>query len=798
MLKSYLLIAYRSLIRNKEYSIINVVGLAVSIASCLVLAYVIHYELSFDTFHKNKDRIYRITNEVKLEEGMDYGEGVPAPLPDAMRLDFPQISQVGTIFSIPNSQIDVMNGKPENEIQFREELGVFFAEPQFFKIFDFGWLHGSPEVLLEPNVAVLTQETAEKYFGTWENAIGKSIEYRNSNALKVNGILKNIPSNTDFPMKVVISFKTRGQENPNWGSITSRRQCYILLDGQNTADQIASQMPAFEKKHQPADRNIRDHYTLQPLKDLHFDSRFGNFNNRIASKRTLMSLALIGLLLIITASINFVNLAIAQVMKRSKEVGVRKVLGSSRWQLSGQFFGETLLILLFSSVVALMITQISLPYIRTILNLPAAFPVMTPLQIMIFISGIILVIMACSGFYPARILAALKPDQALKNKVTTQTVGGVSVRKGLVVVQFTIAQILVISTLVVFQQLDFFRKSPLGFDQESIVLFSVPVDSLNRSKYQSFRNELMKLSEIKQVSFNFNPPLSESNRRVSFRFNNAAQQAPFEVNIKYADVEYFKTYDLSLVSGRIYKTSDTASEFLVNETFLKKFGIQNPEEGLGKTITMNNRALPIVGVLKDFHLHTLQDKIEPLVMQTNRNQYQKASVKLQTNDLKEISQKIETVYRSSFPGNIFEYQFFDESVARQYAEEQRLSAITRIFSAMAILISSLGLYGLISFMAVQRLKEVGIRKVLGASVSNILFLFYKEFVVLVLIAFLVSAPLTGYLMSDWLNNFEYKINLSPRIFILGITLSIAIAMFTISFKSIKAALSNPVTNLRND
>jgi putative ABC transport system permease protein len=798
MLKSYLLTAFRNLLRNKSYSFINIAGLAVSIASCLLLYYVIEYELSFDAFHTNRERIYRITNDVNFGEGMDYGEGVPAGLPDALRIDFPQLKQVATIFSIPGSQIDIMNEAHAEEVSFREKVGVFFAEPQFFNIFDFGWLHGSPEALQEPNTVVLTQETAERYFGDWKNAIGKSIEYRNTDVLKVTGILKNIPVTSDFPLKVVISFKTRGQEAASWGGITSRRQCYILLDEHTSAAQIQSLMPAFEKKHHPADRNVHDHYTLQPLKDIHFDARYGNYNNRTVSRTTLLSLAMIGILLIITASINFVNLAIAQVMKRSKEVGVRKVLGSNRWQLSGQLYGETFLILVVSSLVAVGLTQVTFPFVQTLLNLPASFHGASPLQTASFLGIIIVVITAFSGFYPARVLGALRPVQALKSKISNQTVGGVSLRKSLVIVQFAIAQILVIATLIVFQQLDFFRSTPLGFDQDSIILFPVPTDSLNQTRIESFRNELLQEPEIKNVTFSFTAPLSDSNRRLGFRFNNSTERAPFEVNVKYADVEYFKTYNLPLVAGRLYLVSDTAREYVVNETFLEKFGIQNPEEGLGKTITMNGVTLPIVGVLKDFHLMSLQEKIEPLAMMCNKAEYRLAAVKLQGSNLKKVSQKIENTYRSLFPGNIFEYRFLDENLARQYAEEERLSSITKIFSAIAIFISSLGLYGLISFMAVQRTKEVGIRKVMGASVRDIILLFYKEFIVLVLIAFIVSAPLTGYFMSDWLNSFAYKINLSPWIFILAIALSIVISVITISFQSIKAALANPVDSLRNE
>lgn len=798
MLKNQLLAAYRSLTRNKEYTVINIAGMAVSIAACLILFYVIDYELSFDSFHPEKDRIYRITNEVKYPEGMDYGEGVPAPLPEAMRLDFTQLEQVATIFSVPRSQIDILDEKQKDQVEYMEDLGVFFAEPQFFNIFDFGWLHGSPDALLEPNTAVLTQETAEKYFGDWRNAVGKNIEYRNNEILKVTGILKNIPSNSDFPLKVVISFKTRGQEDQSWGSITSRRQCYVLLDEHTTAAQIQDLMPAFEKKYHPADDNIPDHYTLQPLQDIHFDARYGNFNNRTVNRSTLWSIGLIGLMLIITASINFVNLAIAQVMKRSKEVGVRKVLGSNRWQLSRQFFGETFLILIVASLLAIVLTQISLPSVRSLLNLPISFHAPEPVQIMLLVGTLIVVVTFISGYYPARVLGGFEPAQALKSKISSQAIGGVPLRKGLVVTQFAIAQVLVIATLIVFQQLDFFRNTPMGFDRDSIILFNVPADSINQTKIEAFRHTLLQEPEIENVTFSFSAPLSGSNRRSGFSFNGSPEDAPFEVNVKFADIEYFSTYNLPLVAGRLYRPGDTAREFVVNETFLEKFGITTPEEGLGKTITMNGATLPIVGVVKDFHLVSLQNKIEPLAMSYNRAEFRTVGVRLQAGDLKATTAKIESVYRAFYAGNLFQFRFFTDNVDRSYAEEERLSSITRIFSFIAIFISSLGLYGLISFMAVQRTKEVGVRKVLGAGVRDIVLLFCKEFIVLVLIASVISAPLTGYFMSGWLNTFAYKIDLSPWIFIVAITLSIVICIITVSFRSVKAALVNPVDSLKNE
>jgi len=371
-------------------------------------------------------------------------------------------------------------------------------------------------------------------------------------------------------------------------------------------------------------------------------------------------------------------------------------------------------------------------------------------------------------------------------------------RKSLVAVQFVIAQVLVIVTIIVLQQLNFFRNAPMGFDKDSILLFWIPSDSAHQAQVESLRNALLQRPEIKNVTFSFTAPLSGSNRTGGFQFNGSIADAPFEANVKYADVNFFKTYSLSLAAGRVYQPSDAARECVVNQTFLKKLGIKNPEEGLGKTVTWNGTALPIVGVIKDFHLRSLQSGIEPLILMCNRAEYHVAGIKIENGKIKEGIQAVEKIYTTLLPENIFEYRFLDENVALQYAAEEDLSTVTEIFSGIALFISCLGLYGLISFMAVQRTKEVGLRKVLGASIADILVLFYKEFIFLVLLAFLISAPLSWYLMSDWLNSFAYRIRFSAWTFVLAIGMSIVIAVITISFQSVKAALANPVDSLRNE
>jgi len=797
MLKNYFIVALRSLLRNKEYSFINVLGLSISIAACLLLFAVIRYELSFDHFHTKGSSIYRVVMDYKYPDGTQNTPGVPAPAPDAFRNDFPQIGNQATVFSVANLQINIVKDGKE-ELHFKEEKGALYMEPEFFEMFDFKWLHGSPQGSLnEPNLAVITRETAERYFGQWQNAVGKNIQVQNGPVLKVSGILENIPLNSDFPITVAISFKTRTEADQSWGNVTSRRQHYIQLPDQMNASAIQSLLRDFEKKHFDTEE-ITGRFVLQPLSEIHFDDRYGNLNGRTISKSMLFSFGVIGFFLLLTASINFINLAIAQVIKRSKEVGVRKVLGSQRQQLILQFFGETFLILILSSFIAVGIAQLSLPFLRPVLNFPPHFNPLGIVATPVFLLSVVFVLTLLSGIYPAGVMARFKPIQALKNKISNQTIGGSSLRKSLVVVQFMIAQVLVVVMLVILLQIDFFRKADPGFNREAILLFSIPTDSSSLTKFESLRNTILQQPGVEQVSFGFAAPAWRNNSRSNFSFDGSSKEEPFEVNQKFGDVNYFKTYQLEIIAGRSYQESDTAREYVVNETFLKKVGIKNPEEVLGKSITMSGRSLPVVGVVRDFHNHSFHSEIDPVVISNDRRSFRFASVKFQPQRLKELLSKLPAVYSASFGSRIFDYQFLDESMAKSYADEDRLATMVNIFSGISIFISCLGLYGLISFMAVQRTKEVGIRKVLGASATQIVILFSKEFLFLVLIAFTIAAPFAAIIMEKWLSGFVYRINMGIGIFLISIIGTLLIALITVGFQSVKAALVNPVQSLKNE
>jgi ABC-type antimicrobial peptide transport system permease subunit len=803
MFKNYFITSIRALRRNPQSSAINIIGLAISLSASLYLFMVLKYEFSFDSFYHNPQSIYRVVMEYDYPEGIKYTAGVPAPMPEALRNDFAQLEKVGTMISTTNVQINVLKNDQVDH-SYKIENGVFFSEPEMLEILDFPWLYGSPRsALSEPNLVVLTQQMAENFFGSWQNAIGKSIQwkfiqYGELYTLKINGILKNLPDNTDIPLKIVVSFKTRPLADFNWRNVNASRQCFIRLPEGMSSKQISGLLPAFEKKHMNSDEQPA-HFILQPVSDMHFDSRFGNFNKRTIGKSTLLSLAIIGIFLLVTAAINFINLAIAQVIRKSKEVGIRKTLGSTRHQLVIQFFMETFVIVVLSSILALMLAQLAAPTLKPVLNLPENFTLFTP-TLFTFLLALIFILTLLSGLYPAGVMTRFQAAIALKSSINNQTVGGVSLRKGLVVIQFIIAQLLVISTLVVLFQVSLFQNTPLGFDQHALISFAIPMEGSSTQKIEPLRHTLSQQAGISHVSFHSTPPSWRTAVTSNFRFDRSIKEAPFEVVQKFGDPSYFQTFGVELVAGRVYQQSDTAREFVVNEAFVRKIGLSNNNDILGKTITMSGSSypLPIVGVMKDFNARSLRTEIEPIVITADKYSYTKGCIKIDLRKSEEIIKQLNTIFTSHFPGVVFQYEFVDEVIANNYKEETRLALLIKIFAGLAIFISCLGLYGLVSFMTIQRTKEVGIRKVLGASISDILFLFTKEFVLLVILAFIIAAPIAWYYMQQWLAQFALHIDLGPAIFIISIASTLLLALITISTQSIKAAMANPVDALKNE
>jgi predicted permease len=801
MFKNYFKTAFRSFKRNKSYTLINTLGLSVGIAACFLIFLVVQFESSFDNFHSKKNSIYRVGTEFHNQDGVSYSAGVAFPVATALRIDFPQLKEVASVYQ-QGGEITVEDGNSQKKLQ---EDHFYYAEPEFFNVFNFPFLEESAKfVLTDPNSAVLTQTTAEKYFGNWKNAIGKTIKYDNKTLYTVKGILKNIPHNSDFPLSVVVSYsalQNTGVKNnlSDWVSTFGQAYTFVVLPHDLPVNKFNAELKNFAKKHKPAEY-ASDGFIAQPLSEIHYDDRFGNFNGHTFSHSLIKALSLIGIFLIIIACVNFINLATAQAVNRSKEVGVRKVLGSNRWQLAMQFLAETALIVFVALILSIGIAAIALPYLNKLLEVQMTMSFMANPAIILFVVATAIIVTLLSGIYPAIILSGFNPITALKTKITAKMIGGISLRRALVVLQFAIANVLIIGMIIVVSQMKFFRNASLGFDKAAIINVPIPGDSISHTKVDYIRNQLLANKDIKNVSLSFESPSSESNWNSDFKFDHSNKSTAFSANLKWADPDYFKTYNLQFMAGRPYYPSDTVREFVVNEMLLKKLGVTNPKDAIGKQIDFwdGRKVGSIVGVIKDFNSYSLREPMAPVLLSTWTDVYHTINIKIKPGTEKTVLPYLQKLWTDTYPDYVYDYKFLDQTIENFYKQEDQLSQLYKIFAGIAIFISCLGLYGLVSFMAVQRTKEVGIRKVLGASVRNIIYLLSKEFTILIIIAFIISAPIAWYIMHKWLQNYTYRIPLHASIFVIAIVSSVVIAWITVAHRAIKAAIANPVDSLRSE
>lgn len=812
MFKNYFKTAFRSMNRNRNYIFINIAGLAVGIAVCMMIFIIIQFQTSFDNFHSKKDRIYRVLSEYHHAEGAKTGKDVPFPMPAGLRMTFQQIEQVTAIFASHDDKllIPVDNGKTIKA--FKEDKGVFYVEPSFFKIFDYPLLAGSYESLKDPNNVLLTKEIAEKYFGDWNTAMGKTIKLQlggyifehGNQVLKVSGILAKIPVNTDFQLKLVVAYGTGFSgslmaKSTDWEDRTnSGFGCYVLMSPNTSVENFNKQLRVYSKEVQASDNN--DSHFIQPLSDVHYDTETGDYSNRTISHELLNVLWLIATFILLIACVNFINLSTAQAVNRAKEVSIRKVLGSNKTQLQIQFIIETFLIVLSAVILAGLIAIFSLPYLNQILELSLSFSSLntTTFILFLFIVTIGVTVLAC--FYPSLVLSRFSPVDTLKSKQTANTAKGISLRRGLVVFQFIIAQALIIGTLVIVKQMNYFTDRPLGFDKEAIINIPFRVDTAWSRREGYLKQQLMSVNGVKAMCLSSNTPVEDANDMWStFKFDKSTKEADIKAITKFADEEYVNVYKLQLIAGRNLQPSRMTREFLVNESLMKGLGINDPDEILTREISMwgGRITCPVVGVVKDFNNRSFRNDLAPLLITTNGTMYSQVGIKLETKNLSSTLRSVKTIFEQTIPNFVYEYRFLDDKIAAFYKQESQLAQLYEIFAAIAIFISCLGLYGLALFMAVQKTKEVGIRKVLGASADNIVYLFSKEFIMLVAIAFAIAAPIAWYFMHKWLQNYVYHINISWVLFAAGGFVAIIIALATISIQAIKAAFANPANSLRS-
>lgn len=803
MIRNYLTLTFRNFLRNRNYTLINILGLSIGITSCIILFLLIRFDTSVDKFQTHYDRLYRVVRTEENASGKVYESVIPYPFAAAFRQDFSDIPLV-TQFHF-HSEGFLTVGTEKHEIE-----QVLFADTSFFDVFNFGIISGNPaKELSQPNKAFLTQSLATKLGLT----VGDELKFNNKINLQVVGLVNDVPANSHIQYNMIVSLPSFtkdffGWPVDHWG-LSSSGFSYIVLPPTQTEKQIESRFTAFVKKYYNADEAARVEYLLQPFGEIHFDTVYtatpGDLEN--VEETYLYVLAMLGLFILLIACINFVNLATALAIKKSKEIGIRKTLGARRSQLTAYFLSETLVLTLFSVIISLGLVEWILPWLRNFIDKDIQLGLFTDPSLLWFLIALVIASTFVSGFYPAVILSGFDPVEVLKNKIGAKGSSGATVRRMLVVCQFIIAQLMIIGTLVVSDQMNYLNSKSLGFNSKAVL--NVPLPDNKEEKLRSFRDRLESNPAIKSVSFAVGAPTAEANIGTSFFLQESGPDEVHPVKVKTVDLHYIDTYQLEMKAGRWFTESeakiaaDTSVKndrytVIINETAVARLGLNSPAEALGKRvhIGINDITPAIVGVVADFHEQSLRNEIAPVVMLIYPELYYDAGIAIAGQNVPQTIEFIKKTWTDLFPEEYFHYEFLDQHLENLYESEQRQLVLFRIFSGISIFIGCLGLLGLVSFMANQKLKEIGVRKVFGASVTGILIIFSKEFIRLIIVAFLVAAPLAWYFMNLWLQNFEYHISIHWSDYVLGLLFTVMIALGTVAYRSIKAGLSNPIDSLR--
>jgi putative ABC transport system permease protein len=787
MIKNLFVTALRNIRRHFSYALLNVFGLTLGIAACIIIFLVVRNELSFDKYHRTADRTYRVTLN-----GIDFNSSVSMAIAPAMRADFPELEQVSQVWY-------QREGLVKTGEQRYNEKGYCYADEHFAKVFDYQWLAGDRRTALSaPNTVVLTESMAHKYFGKGE-AMGQVIKLDNQYDLKVTGIIKDLPPNTHLPFLFLVSFATVEKELhpadlPFFAIMGG--STYIVTPEHYDIQQLQRRIPAFVERHWGADIAKDAKLPLQPLLEIHNDTRYmGGGATATVSKESYWALGAVGLLIILIAAINFINLSTAQAIKRAKEVGVRKVLGAARFQLVRQFLGETAILVLLALILGTTVAALFLSKAGDWLEIKISAAALLEPPMILFTLSVTVALILIAGLYPAFVQSAFNPVTAFKN-MKSPAARGFSLRKSLVVVQFVISQILIIGTLVVAYQMDFFRNQDLGFNKEAVVSFPLP----DNTKREVIRQQLAANPGVRDISFSSGAP-GYSTSFAPFSVPNNGVDKDDVTEVKFVDENYTRMFGIKVLAGEqvtVTPADDTLHRVLVNEALIHKLGIQNPQDAIGLRFRGVGRMLTIKGVIQDFQSESKHKQRRPLIVRYNARNFYAVSVKLQPGNMIATVGSIDKMWSAMFPDDLFKYEFLDDRIASFYRQEQKLYTAFRLFAGIAILIGCLGLYGLIAFATVQRTKEVGIRKVLGAPLTSIVFLFTREFIALIIIAFVIAAPVAWYMMNSWLQDFAYHINIGAGIFLVAIAASFVIAGLTIAWQTIRAALANPVKALRSE
>ncbi|MEM8939612.1 MAG: ABC transporter permease [Bacteroidota bacterium] len=798
MFKHYFITAIRNILNNASHSLLNVLGLSVGLACCTVVFTIVNFEYSFDKWHKNKENIYRVTTIYHGDNRIGYSGIIPYPTGEILD-EIPEIEDVVLFHGPSDGKLSFVANDGSQQI-YREEQ-VLMTNQSFFSVLDFKLLSGDPASLDEPFNIILSKELAIKYFEN-EDPIGKIIFLNGETELKVSGIIENSPNNTNLPYDCLISFKTLKKIYPGlwnqWG-MTWAHSIYLKLRAD--ADIQALNIKIDERKDinstDEEEDSKKTQIALQPLTEIHTDEKYGDGYHYVTPSLIIWAFIFLGGLILGTACLNFINLNTAIAIKRSKEVGIRKTLGSSKKQLIIQFLSETLVIVTISMMLAVSIGQYLITQFNQLIT-TIEYNLHYANDILLFGTVMVVFITILAGFYPSMVLSGYQPVEALKNKINLKAgTGNFNLRRSLVVAQFVFTSILIIGTLIISAQVNFMKSKNLGFDPSNVVKIQAPPESKMDVKvllaaYQS-------KNFVEDATLSFTSPMDWNNWNNSYSLKGEEYIDGNNANMKFVDANYMNFYEIPLITGQQLSErtiNDTTFKVVVTQKLLETLGINDPTKGIGRMLVSGRNQFEIIGVAKDFSVSTLHDKIRPVILSYRPGKMNQIALRLSDSDINRHIIDIEDTFREIYPNELFEMAVFENEISEQYMLEDLLHKVIRFVSILAILLSIMGLYGLVSFMANRNAKVIGIRKVFGASTGNILRIFTKEYTKLLLISFLISAPTAYFLMNTWIQEFAFRIEITAKYFIIGFLIATVIAIVTVGYRSLIAATANPIRSLR--
>ena len=826
MIKQQLLFALRRLGLHKLTTTINVLGLTFGVLSCLVIYLYVSYEFSYDKFHKDSDRIYRVIVKFTEATGMQHGgPGMWPPFATDLRRESTGFSAVTGLLTGNSRVLIPESGNPDRIIPSAgedERDHITFADSAYLDFFHYQWLAGIPaSALQKPFSVVLTESEAQLYFqkGRPADWIGRTLVYYDSLRVTVTGIVKDWASNSDFGFKDLISYNTLErsflqQDIRGWRTWQWNVNVFVKLSPGKTVAQAEKEFPFFYQRHRRLSDEIKVAFALQPLADIHFNSEYNDTYGRRAHKPTLVALVGIALFILVIAAINFINLSTAQSIQRAKEVGLRKVLGSSRGRLVRQFLGETGIVVLLAVTLALLLTDPVIAALHGFIPPGVRLNLSDPYT-WVFMGAVTLMTCLLAGWYPARALSGFLPVVSLRGSGIRQLNSKSYLRRGLIVFQFTISLLFIIGTIMVGRQIHYMLNTDLGFKKDAIVMIDLPWRAPENLK-AAYAGEIARLSGVRQVSLSTAGPEAAGHGMTNLEYK-GTRGVTIDVGMDMIDTNYMSVYGLRLVAGRNFYLSDTARDgsapgtvpvqpgyraYIINETAARALGFKDPADAVGRQVSGLDGLLgPVVGVVRDFHSQSLHERIKPFFFTTESGAGHLLNVKLSSAavsaaQVKALMAKIESLFKEVYPDKIFKARFFDESLEQLYKREQQTSQIINIAMGIAIFISCMGLFGLAAFTVTQRTREIGIRKVLGAAVPQLVALLSREFILLVGLSTIIAAPLAGWAVHRWLQDFAYRASMPWWIYVIAGIAALAIALFTISFQAIRAANANPVNSLK--